>query len=78
MANLQRRTSHIAITFQIFSTLLLWFIKGSTCSSYLEVLLPRSTPADQSQTQLHPCNWLCDRSPCLSHVSQQLVFRAAI
>ena len=41
MVNLQRRTGHMAWTFQICSTLLLWFMKGSNCSSYLEVLLPR-------------------------------------
>lgn len=50
MANLQRRTSNIAITFQFFSTLLLWFIKSSSCSSYFEVLLSRAPPADHSQT----------------------------
>ena len=60
MANLQRRTSHIALAFQIVSTLLLWFIKSSTCSSYIEVL--HLYPMPWRRAQHHACSLSPDSS----------------
>ena len=58
MANLQRRTSHIAITYLLFSVVLLWFINDSKCSSYIEVPLPPHPPGPgvRACAHAHPCN----------------------
>ena len=77
MTNLQRRTSHIAITFHMFSTLMMWFIKSSSCSSYFEVLLPCPPPGDHSQPHLHPCNCCLAGAPCLPDFRDQLMLRAS-